>query len=140
MNSLAVAIVFRERVPKQTKIKKIGRYRLELERRLVAFVQRAGVGPNPADTMFFEQMNNRTLVPARVTECDRESKIVWQLSKEFAQALLSILRRIGRRQLNENHRQFRRERLERVEKSEQLRITIVQPPLVRDLPRQFAGE
>lgn len=140
MDPLAVAIVLVQCVTEQTKVKKVGRNRLELEGRLVAFVQGAGVGPNPADAVFFEQVNNGALVPARMTELNREPKIRRQLGKKFAQALFFFLRRIGRGQLDENDWQFRRERLERVEKGGQLRPAITQSPFVSNFARQFAGE
>src|SRR5689334_9954582 len=105
MNPLAIAVVLAQRVTEQAQVKKIGRDRLELERRLVAFVERAGVGPNPADAVFFQQMNDRTLMPAGMAKFNRKAKIRRQLGKEFAESALFISRRIGRRKLNQDERQ-----------------------------------
>ena len=140
MNPLAIAIVFRQRVPQKAQIKKISRDRLKFEWRLIALIKRTGVGPDPAEAVFFEEMNNRALMPAGVAELNRKPEIRGQLGEEIAQTAPFIAGRVGGWKLNQDHREFGSERLERPEEIDEERIAIAQPPLVRDLPGQLAGE
>ena len=128
MDALAARIVFCQSVAEQAQIKKIGRDRLELEGRLVAFVQRAHVGPDPAEAMFLQQPDEMWPMPAGVAEFDRETKIRRQLRDEIPKGRFLFPRRIGRRELNEDDAQLGRERFERAEKGGQLRAAIAQPP------------
>ena len=118
MDVLAVAIVFGRVIAKQPQVEEIGRARQKFEWREIAFVQRTGVGPNPADAIFFQKTNDLRPMPAGMAEFDRETKIARQLLEEFAKAGLALLRREGRRQLNEDDVKLRRERLERAEKGD----------------------
>ena len=76
MNVFAVAFVFRRVIAEQSQIKKIGRARQKFERREIAFVQRGGIGPDPADAMFFQKMNDLGTMPGWMTKLDRETKIL----------------------------------------------------------------
>src|SRR5207244_10565772 len=95
-----IAIVFRAVVAEEAQIKKIGRARQEFERREIAFVQRAGVGPNPADPVFLEKMNDLRTMPGGVTELDRKAEVARDLFEKFPQRLTHILWCEGRRELN----------------------------------------
>ena len=75
MDAPAVAIVFRGVIAEQAQIKEIGRARQEFEGREIAFVQRAGVGPNPADAVFLEKANELRTMPAGMAKLDRKTEI-----------------------------------------------------------------
>ena len=111
MKMSAVTIVFRGVIAKQAQIDEIGCARQKFERREVAFIQRTRVGPHPADAMFFQKPNDLRPMPAGMAEFDRETKIPRQLFEEFAQRRFTFLRCEGRRQLDQEHVQLRRERL-----------------------------
>ena len=64
--------------------------RLKFEGRLVAFVQRAHVGPDPADAMFLEKPNEMRPMPAGMAEFDRETKIARQLRDEICARPISL--------------------------------------------------
>src|SRR5947207_233621 len=113
MNSSTVAIVFRTVVTEETQIQKIGCPRQEFERREIAFVQRAGVGPNPADTMFLEKMNDLWTMPAGVTELDRKAEVARELFEKFPQRLTPILWDEGGRQLDQDNLKLRFEQFDR---------------------------
>ena len=135
-----VAIVFCGVIAEKPKIKKIGRAREKFERREVPFVERTGVGPNPANAMFFQQADNLRPMPAGMTKFDRETKISRQLIKEFAKRLPAILRSKRGRQLDENNLQLRSKWLDGAHERAQFRVAIAQPANVSDLAREFARE
>src|SRR4051812_48425484 len=78
MDVLSVAIVFGAVIAQQPQIKEISRGRKELERRQIAFVERTGVGPDPADPMLFQEPNVVRAMPAGVAEFEGETKIARQ--------------------------------------------------------------
>ncbi len=92
MQALARAIVFRRVIAEQAEVNEIGRVRPRLERREIALVQRADIGPDPADAMFFEQADELRAMPARVAEFEREPKIARQLFEKTAQDGAALLR------------------------------------------------
>ncbi len=75
MNPSAIAAVFRRVIAEQSQIKEIGRPREKFEGGEVAFVERAGVRPNPASAMFFQKTNDLRLMPCGMAELDRETEI-----------------------------------------------------------------
>ena len=113
VNALAVAIVLGPVIAEQPEIKEIRRVRQEFEGREIAFIQRTGVGPNPANAMLFQKMNDLRPMPPRMTELNRETKIARQLLEKIAKRSLPGLWRKGGRQLNENDLKFCPERLQR---------------------------
>lgn len=140
MHVLPVAIVFCGVIAEKPQIKKIGRAREEFERREIPFVQRTGVGPNPAYAMFFQQVDNLRPMPAGMTKLDRETKIFRQLIKEFAKRLSAVLRTKRGRQLDENNLQLRSKWFNGAHERAQFRVAIAQPTNVSDLAREFARE
>src|SRR5712671_3314230 len=139
MKVLAFRIVFRGVVAEQTEVNKIGGGGQELERREVAFVERTGIGPDPANPVFLDETDVLRPVPAGVAELDGETEIARQLREEGAEKGTAGFRRERRRQLNQDDVELRRERLECVEKRRQLRLGIAQHPFMSDRPGQFAG-
>ena len=109
MQMCSVGAVFRRVIAEQPEIKKIGRARQKLERREIAFVERAGVGPNPADAIFFEQADDLGAMPAGMTEFNRETKCPRQLGEKFTQGLPAIFWCERGRELDKDDLQFRRE-------------------------------
>src|SRR5436190_13754508 len=126
MDSSTVAIVFRAVIAEEAQIQKIGRARQEFERREIAFVQRAGVGPNPADAVFLEKMNELRTMPAGVTELDRKAEVARELFEEFPQRLTPIFWDEGGRQLNQDNLKLRLERFDRAQKSGEVSSAITQ--------------
>ncbi len=116
MNSPAVPIVFRGVIAEKAQIKKVGRARKEFERREIPFVQRAGVGPNPADAVFLEKANDLRTMPAGMAKLDREAEVARELFQEFPQRSTAILWSEGGRQLNQDYLKLRLERFDRAEK------------------------
>lgn len=140
MNVFPIGGIFCGVVAKQSQIQKIRCAREELKWRQVALVQRSGIGPDPADAVFFQKINNLWPVPAGMTKFDGESKIFGQLGEELAQGLSAVLRRERWRQLNQDDLQFGRERLDCTEESGQFGAAIAQPAGVRDFAGKLAGE
>lgn len=70
----AIGVIFRGIIAQQSEVKEIGRTRQKFEWRQVTFIQRTGVGPDPADVIFFEQPNDLRAVPSAMAEFDREPK------------------------------------------------------------------
>ena len=66
MEVLAVRVVFGGVIAEKTEVNEIGRGGQELERREIAFVQRARIGPDPADSMFFHETDVLGPMPARI--------------------------------------------------------------------------
>src|SRR2546421_8704498 len=98
---LASAVVFRRVVAQQTDVEKIGRARLKFERREIAFVQRRGVGPDPANTVFFQQMNELRAVPAGMPKLDGKAKIPRQLLDKRSQRNFPLFWKKGWWQLDQ---------------------------------------
>ena len=114
--------------------------RQEFERREIAFVQAAGVGPNPADAVFLEKVNDLRTMPAGVTELDRKAEVVRELFQKFPQRLTAILRCKRGRQLNQDDLKLRVERFDRAQKGGELGAAIAQTAGVGDFPGKLAGK
>src|SRR5437588_1308766 len=121
MDALAVAAVFGGVVAEQTEIKEIGRVREEFEGREVAFIQWSGIGPHPADAVFFEEPNDLRTVPAGMPEFDGETKIARELLQEIAQHGTAFFRRERGRKLQKDNLKLGRERFHRAQKRSKLR-------------------
>lgn len=140
MHVFAVAVVFGRVVAEQAEIKKIGGMRQKFKRRLVPLVERARVGPDPADAMFLQKADHLWPVPARMTKFNGKPKISRQLIEKFAQWLPAFLGGERRRQLNENNLQFCTERFDGAQERVQLHRAIAQAADVSDIARDLAGE
>jgi len=140
VNASAVAIVFRGVIAEKAKIKEVGRVRKEFERREIALVQSAGVGPNPANPVFFQEPDDLRTVPAGMAKLDGKPEAVRKLLQEFPQGLAAILGREGGGQLNEDDPELRLERLDGAKKGCQFPGAIAQPPDMGDFPGQLAGK
>ena len=90
MDEFSISIVLGGVIAEQTQVKKIGGAGKEFKRRKIAFIEWTGVGPNPADTVFFQQPDNLRPVPSRMTEFNGEPKISRQLREEFGTALGAV--------------------------------------------------
>src|SRR5437762_12713403 len=77
-------------VPEQTQVEKIGSARAEFEWRKVAFVERAGIGPDPADTIFFQKTDDLRSMPAGMPKFNRKTKTPMQLFEKFTKCPLSV--------------------------------------------------
>src|ERR1051325_5360197 len=75
MQLTAIPVVLRAVITQEAEIKKIARSRQKFERREITLVERASIGPDPADPMLFQQANELRLMPARVAELNRKTKI-----------------------------------------------------------------
>src|SRR5205814_1957200 len=124
----------------KAKVNEIGCGGQKLERRKIPFVQRTGIGPDPADPVFFQEPDVLGSMPAGIAEFDREPEIARQLGEESAQQRAAGFWRERWRQLNEDDVEFWGERLERAEERGQLRLAVAQMAFVGDFPRKFAGE
>ena len=140
MHEKTLAIVLGCIIAEQAQIKNIGRAREKFEWREIAFVQRTGVRPNPADAALLEQSDDLRPVPAGMAKLDREPKTFRKLHQKFSQRLPPIFRRERWRQLNENDLKLRFERFDRAQKRIQFIRAIAQFADMRDLARQFAAE
>ena len=109
MHMAPVAVVFGRVIAKQTQVKKIGGARQKFERRKVSLVERSGIGPDPADTVFFHEPDKLRSMPAGMAKFNREPEIPWQLRNEFAQRIFTIGRRQRWRELNKDHLQLWRQ-------------------------------
>src|SRR5205823_2601812 len=88
---LPAAIVFCRVIAQKTQIQKISGQWQEFEGSQVAFVEGAGVGPDPADPIFFEQTDELRAMPRWMAEFDGETKITRQLLQESPQRRFAIL-------------------------------------------------
>src|SRR4030095_3933720 len=120
MDAQPTPIVFRQRVAQQAEVKKIRRDWLKLEWCLVALIERAHIGPHPANAMFLEEANEVRSMPAGVAKFDREAKIRRQLRDEIPEGDFLCLWRVRRGQLNQDDTELRNEWLERLQKGSQL--------------------
>ena len=140
MNEFAGVVIFGRVIAKQTQIKKIGRPWQKLERRKIAFIERADVGPNPANAVLFQQPDDLRPVPAGVTKFNGKPETFRKLDQKFSQDLSPILGRERWGQLNQHNLKLRFERLDRAEKRVQLGGAIAQSADMRDFARKFAAE
>ena len=99
----SVNVVFRCIITEQTQVQKVSSARQEFERRKIAFVERTGVGPNPANAVLFQQPDDLGPVPAGVTKFNRKPEAFRKLDKKFSQNLSAILGRERGRQLNQHN-------------------------------------
>ena len=63
MDVLAARIVFRRIIAQESQVDEVSGGGEKFEGREIPFVERTGVGPNPADAIFFEQPNVLRPVP-----------------------------------------------------------------------------
>src|SRR6266403_436232 len=84
MNVPSSDIVFGCIIAKQTQIKKIRGPRQEFERSKIPLVEWRGIGPDPTDTIFFQETDELRAMPAGMAKFNRETKIAWQLFEKFA--------------------------------------------------------
>ena len=140
MNEFAGVVIFGRVIAEQTQIKKIGRPRQEFERREIAFIERTGVGPNPANAVLFQQADDLRPVPAGMTKFNGKPETFRKLHQKFSQDLSAILGRERWRQLNQHNLELGLERLDRAEKRVQFGGAIAQPADMRDFAREFAAE
>src|SRR5213080_2678631 len=101
MHEKTLAIVLGRVIAEQPQIKEIRCARQKFERCEIALVQRTGVGPNPANPILFEQMNDLRPMPTGMTKFDREPKTFRKLRQKFSQRLPAIFRRERWWKLNE---------------------------------------
>ena len=136
----AVVIVFGRIIAEQPQVKKIGGAGKKLEGRKIAFVERAGIGPNPADAALFQKSDDLRAMPTGVTKLNGESKIARQLGEKFAKRLPAVFGRERWRQLNKNDLQLRHERFDGAQKRIELRAAITEPANMSDFAGKFAAE
>src|SRR5436305_1267338 len=117
---LVFAVVFGNAIAKQSEVEKIGRAWLKFERREIALIQRRSVGPDPADAIFFQQMNKLRTVPPRMPKFDGKTKSPRQLLDERSQRNLALFWNKGWWQLHQNNVQLGRKCFDRMQKSIQL--------------------
>src|SRR5947209_818477 len=140
MDMLAVGVVLRRVIAEKPQVDEVGGGGKEFERREIAFVESAGIGPNPADSIFFHEANVLRPMPAGMAKLDGEAEIARELREEGAQQSAARLRRKGRRQLNQDDVQLRREWFDSAEKTGEFGFAIAQHAFVSDRARKFAGE
>jgi len=93
MDVATIDVVFGYVIPKQTQVKEISGARQKFERRKVSLVERSGIGPDPANTIFFHQPNKLRPMPARVAKFDGKPELPRQLRQELAQRVFAIIGR-----------------------------------------------
>src|SRR5437870_2974580 len=140
MDVATVNVVFRCVIAEQTQIEKIRRARQKFEWGKISFVERSGIGPNPANAILFQQPDKLRPMPSGVSKFEREPEIPRQLVEKFAQRRFAVFWRKGGRKLDENHLELWRERLNRSKKRIQFCCAIAQSTGVRNFAREFAGE
>jgi hypothetical protein len=79
-------------------------------------------------------------MPSGVSKFEREPETPRQLIEKLAQRCFAVFWRKGGSQLNKNHLELCRKRLNRPKKRIQFCCAIAQSPVVRNLAREFAGE
>src|SRR5260370_36349467 len=84
-------IVFGRMIAKQTQIKKIRGPRQEFERSKIPLVEWRGIGPDPTDTLFFQETDELRATPARMAKFNRETKIAGQFVDQFAKRQPPVL-------------------------------------------------
>ena len=90
MDMAAINVVFGCVIAKQSQVKKIGGARQKFKGRKISFVQRGGVGPNPADAVLFQQPDKLWPMPAGMSKFHRKPEIPRQLHKKFTQRLFAV--------------------------------------------------
>ncbi len=140
MHMAALSVVLGGVIAKQTQVKKIGCSWKELEWREIAFVQPTGISPNPANPMFFQEMNDLGTMPARVSKLDRKTEAVRKLFEKFPKSPSTVFWQERRWQLNKNDVKFRFEDFHRAKEFLQLSAAIAQTSHVRDLAGQLASK
>jgi outer membrane protein assembly factor BamD len=140
MHVPAIAIVLRGVIAEEAQIKEVGRARQEFEGREIAFVQRTGVGPYPANAVFLEKVNDLRAMPPAMAKLDRKAKVAWELFQEFSQRLAAILGSERGRQLNQDDLKLRCEGFDRAQKGGEVGAAIAQPPGVRDFSGKLTGK
>src|SRR5262249_23710871 len=113
MLMLAVPVAFCRGVAQPTHVEKIGRARLKFEWSEIAVVQGRSVGPDAADAVFFQQMNELWAVPAGMPKLDGKAKIPRQLLEERSQRDFPLFRLKGRWQLDQDDVQLGCKRFDR---------------------------
>ena len=103
MDVATIDVVFGCVIAKQAQVKKISGARQKFEGRKVSFVERSGIGPDPAEPVLFHQPNKLRPMPASVAKFNGKPKIPRQLRQELAQRVFSVCWRQRRRKLNEDH-------------------------------------
>src|SRR5437762_7629295 len=120
-------------IPEQTQVEKIGSAREEFEWRKVAFVERAGIGPDPADTIFFQKTDDLRSMPAGMPKFNRETKTRRQLFEKFTKCALSVTWPKRRRTLNQDNLELWREWLDRAKERILFGSAFVQSACICDL-------
>jgi len=140
MNVSAIDIVFRRVIAEQTQVEKIRGTRQEFEGSKISFVKWSGIGPHPANAIFFQEPDDLWPMPSGMTKFNRKTEAPWQLCEKFTQCRLGIFGSKGRRKLDEDNLKLWRDRLDSAQKRIQLDGAIAQPAAVRDLAGKFTGE
>src|SRR5438034_11739047 len=113
MHLPSIDVVFRCIIPEQTQVEKVGGARKEFECRKVAFVERAGIGPDPGDTIFFQKTDDLRAMPPGMPKFNSETKTPRQLFEKFTKCPLSVAWRKRRRKLDQDHLELWRQSLDR---------------------------
>src|SRR5438552_18436911 len=87
-----IGIVFRCVIAEQTQIEKICDARQEFERSKVSFVERSGIGPHPANAIFFQKTDDLRPKPSSMTKFNSEPNIVRQPVEKVAKRRLASFR------------------------------------------------
>src|SRR5947208_1492214 len=103
MNVAAIDVVLGYVIAKQTQVKEISGARQKFEGRKVSLVEWSGIGPDPANAIFFHQPNKLRPMPARVSKFNGKPEIPRQLRQELAERVFSISGRQRRRKLHEHN-------------------------------------
>src|SRR5262249_57116000 len=90
MDMAAIDIVFRCVIAQQTQIQKIRRARQKFKRGKISFVKWGGIGPDPANAMFFQQPDKLRPMPAGMPKFDRKAEISRELWKKCSQRELAV--------------------------------------------------
>ena len=116
MDVATIDVVFGYVIAKQPQVKKISGARQKFEGRKVSFVERSGIGPDPADTTLFYKTNKLRPMPPRVAKLNGKTEIPRQLQEELSQRLFAVCRRQRRWELNKDHLELWPENFEYAEK------------------------
>ena len=90
MNVATVHVVFGRVIAEQAQVEKICRARQEFKRGKISFVQRSGIGPRPANAIFFQQTDELRPMPSGVSKFDCEPEIPRELLEKLAQRRLAV--------------------------------------------------
>src|SRR5207249_11613565 len=139
MNVSSIDVVFRCIIPEQTQVEKVGGARKEFEWRKVAFVERAGIGPDPADTIFFQKTDDLRSMPPGMPKFNSETKTPRQLFEKFTKCPLSVPWPKRRRKLDQDNLELWREWLDRATERIYFGAAFAQPARMRDLAGDLTG-